>query len=86
MSEEISADIMRVAGEHCRRWGAGLREHEMVARAILAERQRCAKVAYSEPSYIAGFETGEQGRLKPGSPYDRGRYDAAQAILKGGPG
>jgi hypothetical protein len=40
-----------------------------------------AAVAYSMPAYCHGFDPDELGRLKPGSPYDRGRYEAANAIL-----
>lgn len=41
-----------------------------------------AVAAYSEPYYLGrnGMEPGPDGLLQPGSPYDRGRYDARKAI------
>jgi hypothetical protein len=39
-----------------------------------------AKVAYPDPLYMAGNDRDENGNLAPGSPYDRGRYDAAKDI------
>ena len=51
--------------------------------------EEAAVAAYESPAYVT-FKNGEvaedsDGRLMPGSPYDRGRYDAAAAIraLKG---
>lgn len=35
-------------------------------------------VVYSTPNYTMGVD--ELGKYKPGSPYDRGRYDAMTAI------
>jgi hypothetical protein len=48
--------------------------------------EAAAKVAYPDPLYMAGNDRDENGNLAPGSPYDRGRYDAAKDIraLKGG--
>ncbi len=48
-----------------------------VAPMILEE---AAKVAYPDPLYMAGNDRDENGNLAPGSPYDRGRYDAAKDI------
>lgn len=49
-----------------------------------AEQEACAKAAYPGPDYVCagpnGFLEDERGDLMPGSPYDRGRYDAACAI------
>lgn len=44
--------------------------------------EEAAKVAYSPAAqkYVAGNERDKNGLLQPGSPYDRGRYDAAAAI------
>jgi hypothetical protein len=62
-----------------------------VARTIMAavkrEREACALAAYTSPHYTVGAGFGdldENGLLRPGSPYDAGRYDAAIAILKRG--
>ncbi len=44
-------------------------------------KRRAVEVAYSRPLYVISLtETDETGKLFPGSPYDRGRYEAAQAI------
>lgn len=51
------------------------------ARGREAGLREAAAVAYKVPEYINSFEPDELGRLQPGSPYDRGRYDAANAIL-----
>lgn len=51
--------------------------------AVEEEREACALAAYSTPHYTIGIGAGdldELGQLKPGSPYDAGRYDAAKAI------
>lgn len=56
--------------------------------ALKAERARCAKIAYNIPSYVARLpgtnfmDTDENGMIPPGSPYDRGRYEAAMEITK----
>ncbi|RWE46805.1 MAG: hypothetical protein EOS79_11485 [Mesorhizobium sp.] len=44
--------------------------------------ERASVAAYSEPHYLGseGFERGADGLLPPGSPYDRGRYDARKAV------
>lgn len=63
----------------------------IIAEAILADRaarpidvetvERCARAAYSDPHYMVGnFDVDADGIPLPGSPYDRGRYDAAKAI------
>lgn len=45
---------------------------------------RAMLAAYAEPHYLGpeGMERGEDGVLPPGSPYDRGRYDARKAVEK----
>jgi hypothetical protein len=50
---------------------------EAVAPMIL---EAAAKVAYPDPLYMAGNDRDENGNLPPGSPYDRGRYDAAKDV------
>lgn len=40
--------------------------------------EEAASVAYTTPEYVAGW--GSDGAMIPGSPYDRGRFDAAAAI------
>lgn len=56
----------------------------VIADALLAERmkerERCAALAYSKPDYWTG-EIYHDGLYVPGSPYDRGRYDARRSIL-----
>lgn len=43
--------------------------------------ERCAQVAYNFPHYASAFDDlDEHGQMRPGSPYDRGRYDAARDI------
>lgn len=43
--------------------------------------EEAARAAYSCPHYvIGGLDTDADGVLLPGSPYDRGRYDAYRAI------
>lgn len=43
--------------------------------------EEAAKVAYSDPHYVSNpRDVDEHGLLLPGSPYDRGRYDASRAI------
>jgi hypothetical protein len=42
--------------------------------------EAAAKVAYPDPLYMAGNDRDENGNLSPGSPYDRGRYNAAKDI------
>lgn len=44
--------------------------------------EECAKVAYNFPHYVNGdfSQRDEEGLMLPGSPYDRGRYDARKAI------
>jgi hypothetical protein len=61
--------------------------HEAIAEIERLSRSRndviseCAIAAYSCPAYVLGrLETDEDGVLMPGSPYDRGRYDAYRAI------
>lgn len=45
--------------------------------------EEAARVAYNNPHYVMNaLETDADGWLMPGSPYDRGRYDAAKEILK----
>jgi hypothetical protein len=50
--------------------------------ALTVALEEAAKAAYSPMTqrYVAGNERDENGFLAPGSPYDRGRYDAAAAI------
>jgi hypothetical protein len=54
--------------------------------AVAEERLACADAAYSVPSYVRSTELDEEGLLKPGSPYDRGRRDARRAVLARGEG
>ncbi len=44
--------------------------------------ERAAVAAYSKPHYLGpdGMTPGADGLLPPGSPYDRGRYDARKAV------
>lgn len=44
--------------------------------------KEAAVAAYSEPFYLGpeGMNPGPDGLLPPGSPYDRGRYDARKAV------
>jgi hypothetical protein len=50
----------------------------LIARAAY---ERAAQVAYNFPHYAAfGDDPDENWLMRPGSPYDRGRYDAARAI------
>lgn len=43
--------------------------------------EEAARAAYAFPSYVLGaLQTDEDGVLLPGSPYDRGRYEAYRAI------
>jgi glutathione S-transferase len=44
--------------------------------------EHAAVAAYDEPAYLSpdGMERGADGLLPPGSPYDRGRYDARKAV------
>jgi hypothetical protein len=66
-----------------------LREAAAALAATLEENRRlvealanAAVAAYAEPHYLGpeGMERGTDGLLQPGSPYDRGRYDARKAI------
>lgn len=45
-----------------------------------AMREAAATAAYECPDYMRGMERDDLGRLLPGSPYDRGRYDASNSI------
>jgi hypothetical protein len=67
------------------------REAASTIRALLDELSRLRKAladaavaAYDEPHYLGpeGMERGADGLLPPGSPYDRGRYDARKAVEK----
>lgn len=69
LPEEVYSDLAAVA------LSAAL---PVIRRAVLEE---AALAAYDIPAYVAGFEPDSRGRLLPASPCDRGRYDAANAIL-----
>lgn len=66
----------------------GLRDRATAAERKLEEArkalERAATAAYGEPHYLGpeGMERGADGLLPPGSPYDRGRYDARKAVEK----
>lgn len=42
--------------------------------------REAATASYSSPEYVASLDRDGRGYLVPGSPYDRGRYEAAEAI------
>ena len=43
--------------------------------------RKCMDAAYTVPDYVQNFpEPDSDGLLQPGSPYDRGAYDARQRI------
>ena len=58
-----------------------------ISKAIEETYEECAMLAYNTPHYTIGAGFGDldgRGQLKPGSPYDAGRYDASQAIRSKG--
>lgn len=88
--EDIPEDVWRSAEAKVIDYFNWLGEHasdsaryvltQTIARAIMAERNRCAAKAYTFPHYMAGFD--EKGEMIPGSPYDCGRFDARKDILE----
>lgn len=59
-------------------------EFEMLRRVfrIIVEETvaQAANAAYPDPIYMGGNDRDENGNLPPGSPYDRGRYNAAKSV------
>ena len=86
MTDEIPADIMRAAEEaygdiaHSD-WGWDKDDCLIIARAILAERQRCAKIVEDEcrnqTEILWGIDGGEE--------WEHARLLLPEAILKGEP-
>lgn len=50
----------------------------LIARGRAMGLEEAASAAYTTPEYVAGWNS--DGAMIPGSPYDRGRFDAAAAI------
>ena len=72
--------------EDQKRFIAALAAERDAPRLSLAEARNealdeAAAAAYGMPAYGHTLNPDDLGRIKPGSPYDRGGYDAANAIL-----